>query len=159
MARFTLEPVEESFLQTAPQRFVRAFDISRPGRQVWEELINDGALGWCRLLGAGVSWTSPRPFGVGTTRRIKLVGLVVADERYFHWEEGRRKSFYVERCNVPLFKRFAEDYRVEETSPSSCRFTWRVAIEPSRIGRPGKPVNGLITRSVFMDTAKHFGAR
>ena len=159
MARFTLEPVDESFFQTAPQRLVRAFEIPRPVAQVWDELVADGTLSWCRALGAGATWTSPRPFGVGTTRRVKSTGLIVVEERYFQWEEGRRKAFYVERCGLPLFKRFAEDYLVEETSPSGCRFTWTVAVEPSAIGRPGSPVNALIFRSVFNDTAKHFGAR
>jgi Polyketide cyclase / dehydrase and lipid transport len=159
MTRFTLEPVDESFLETASQRLVRTFEISRSAQQVWEKLVADGTLAWCRVLGAGATWTSPRPFGVGTTRRIKAAGLIIVEERYFRWEEGARKSFYVERCNLPLFKRFAEDYLVEETSPSSCRFTWTVAVEPSAIGRPGNPVNALITRSLFNDTAKHFGAR
>ena len=159
MSRFKLEPADESFLQTAPQRFARTFEISSPVRQVWEELVADGALAWCWLLGAGAKWTSPRPFGAGTTRTTKAAGLLLAEERYFCWEEGRRKSFYVERCNLPLFKRFVEDYLVEETSASSCRFTWTVAVEPTVVGRLGNPVNALITRSVFKDTAKHFGAR
>lgn len=159
MTRFTLEPVDGDFLQTASRRFAREFEISRPAQQVWDELVADRTLAWCRLLGAGASWTSPRPFGVDTTRSIKVAGLIALDVRYFRWEEGRRNAFYVERCNLPLFNRFAEDYLVEETTPSSCRFTWTIAVEPSVIGRPGNPVSALINRSLFNDTAKHFGAQ
>jgi hypothetical protein len=124
---------------------------------VWDELCADGALGFCRLLG-GAKWTSPRPFGVGTTRSMKVAGgAIVIDERYFVWEEGRRNAFYVERCNLPLFKRFAEDYVVDETSPTSCRFKWTLAAEPTAVGKPGNPVNNVLVKSFFADTRKHYG--
>jgi hypothetical protein len=83
---------------------------------------------------------------------------LVLHEEYFHWEEGRRKSFYVKEATLPLFQRFAEDYLVDETAPSSCRFTWSVASEPKPAARPGNPINALITRSLFNDTRRHFGA-
>jgi hypothetical protein len=79
-------------------------------------------------------------------------------EVYFRWEEGRRKSFYIAEATLPLFRRFAEDYLVEELSPSSCRFTWTVASEAPPAARPGNPVNALVTRSLFADTRRHFGA-
>lgn len=133
------------------------FDIPQPAQRVWEALTADDTLGWCRAL-SRVEWTSPRPFGVGTTRTVRTpLGLIVIRENYFRWDEGRRKSFYVSQVTLPLFRRFAEDYLVEETGPSSCRFTWTVASEPSPAGRPGSPVNRMITRSLFADTRRHFG--
>lgn len=44
-------------------------------------------------------------------------------ERFFRWEEGRRQSFYVLKASSPLYRCFAEDYLVEPTSETSCRFT------------------------------------
>ena len=80
---------------------------------VWDELCADDALHWCRIL-QDVRWTSPRPFGVGTTREVALApGLVRVHERYFRWDEGRGNSFFVYEANAPVFKRFAEDYVVE----------------------------------------------
>jgi hypothetical protein len=86
-----------------------------------------------------------------------LFGALVVEERYFRWEEGRRQSFCVERASLPLFRRFAEDYLVEETSPTTSRFTWTIALDPSPAARPGDPLNALIVKGLFKDTQRHFG--
>jgi hypothetical protein len=157
--RFKGQPVDDdAFFDTAPFRLGDTFAIARPAADVWADLTADDTLRWCRLI-KGVEWTTPRPFAVGTTRVVRaLGGAVVLGERYFRWEEGRRKSFYVSEATLPLFRCFAEDYLVEELSPSSCRFTWTVASEAPPAARPGNPVNALVTRSLFRDTRRHFGA-
>ncbi len=154
---FKLRPGDENFLNSASERMVDTMEIGRPADAVWAELTSDETLSWCHLL-AGVTWTSPRPFGQGTTRTVQTpLGLLALREVYFRWEEGRRKSFYVAEATAPLFRTFVEDYLVEETSPSSCRFTWTVAFEAPPAARPGNPINRLITRSLFRDTRRHFG--
>ena len=155
---FKLEVCGEDFLRWEPQRQVAVFEIPHPAGHVWAALTSDDALKWCRAL-SGVTWTSPRPFGEGTTRTARTRGGALAlREIYFRWEEGRRNSFYVSEATLPLFRRFAEDYLVEEISPSSCRFTWTVANESPPAARPGDPINALITRSLFRDTQRYFGA-
>ena len=77
----------------------------------------------------------------------------------FAWEEGRRQSFYADRTSLPMFRRFAEDYFVEETSPTTSRFTWSIALDPTPVGRVGKPLNTLIVNGLFSDTRRHFPAR
>lgn len=155
---FKLKRCGEEFLDSAPQRQVGVFEIPRSAQAVWEELTSNETLSWCRALG-DVTWTSSRPFGEGTTRTVKTpLGAVVLKEVYFRWEEGRRKSFYVAEATLPLFRRFAEDFLVEELSPASCRFTWTVASEVPPAARPGNPINALITRSLFTDTRRHFRA-
>jgi hypothetical protein len=158
MPSFKVQPADEDFLATAPKRWVGTFDIPRPAASVWLALTRDGSLDFCRMLG-GAEWTSPRPFGVGTTRQMRVaLGAIVVQEAYFRWEEGRRKSFYVYECNLPVFNRVAEDYLVEETGPERCRFTWTLAGEPSAAGRPGAPLNAFIARSIIADMRRHFGA-
>ncbi len=152
-----LAPTDETFLATAPKRFERTFEIARPAASVWEDLTRDGTLDWCRALGSGAQWTSPRPFGVGTTRTAKVLGLLAVQERYVVWEEGRRKAFVGESINIPILKRIAEDYVVEPDGESACRFTWTVAVESSAAGKPGAPLNAAIFGSLFKDTAKHYG--
>ena len=156
---FKLQPCSEDFLGSGPGRQVGVFEVDQPAASVWEQLTSDDTLSWCRAL-SDVSWTSPRPFGQGTTRTVRTpLGVLVLKEVYFRWEEGHRKSFYVDQATLPLFRRFAEDYLVEEISPSSCRFTWIVASEPTPAARPGAALNGVIARRLFADTARHFNAR
>jgi hypothetical protein len=154
---FAVEPVDESFFETAPQRLIGTFDISRSASEVWGELVTDHPLSWCRVLGNGIEWTSDRPFGLGTTRTAKVLkGLGEAHEYYFRWEEGRRHSFYVLESSMPIYKRLAEDYLVEPTGENSCRFTWTIAWEPTLIGKG--PASRWILGTVMSDTRKHFNA-
>ncbi len=154
---FTCKTVDESFFESAPMRLRAGFEVAWPAAKVWEELTADDTLGWCRIL-QDVSWTSPRPFGVGTTRAVKsLQGANLLRERYFRWEEGRRKSFYVAESTGPLFRAVAEDYLVEPRGADACRFTWTIAVEPTALGRASTPVNRAILKTLFTDTARHYG--
>jgi hypothetical protein len=158
-ARFSAQPVDASFFETAPFRMADSFAIERSAAEVWAELTADNALAWCRIL-QRIDWTSPRPFGVGTTRTVRsLGGASVLDERFFRWEDGRRMSFYVERSSAPLFNRFAEDTVVEPISETSCRFAWTIAVEPKPVARLANPGNKLLLSSLFRDTRKHYGVR
>ena len=99
-----------------------------------------------------MSWTSARPFGVGTTRAVKsLKGASLLHERYFTWDEGSRMSFYVVESSAPLFKRFAEDYVVEPTSDASCRFSWTIAVEPHAAAKIADPLNRRLLGSLFRE--------
>jgi hypothetical protein len=154
---FATQPVDETFFDTAPVQLRETFEIPRPASEVWSELTSDDALSWVRVIDK-ITWTSPRPFGVGTTRTVSAVrGLNVLNERFFRWEDGRRKSFYAIEASVPGFGRFAEDYLVEPVSDTSCRFTWVVAIEPTAVGRVNMPVNRMILGTLFRDTRRHYG--
>jgi hypothetical protein len=157
---FDARPVDERFLEEAPVRLVAVLAIPRPAAAVWADLTGADPLSWCRILDR-VTWTSARPFGVGTTREVvALKGLNVFQERFLRGEEGRRKSFMVEKASAPLARAFAEDYLVEPAGPdgASCTFTWTVAYEPSAAGKPGDAVNRRLLSSLFKDTQKHYGA-
>jgi hypothetical protein len=156
---FPLQPVEETFFDTAALRLTEAFDIPRPAANVWADVTADNPLSWCRLL-RSITWTASRPFGVGTTRTARTIGnATVLNERFFRWEEGRRKSFYVLESNLPFFRRFAEDYLVEPTSEAACRFTWTIAVEPHPLARPANPVGRLLLSTLLRDTGTHYGVR
>jgi hypothetical protein len=155
---FKNQPVDESFFDSAPVRLSDTFEVARPAADVWAELTADDALRWCRIIDE-LTWTSPRPFGAGTTRTVKsLKGANVINESFFRWDEGRRKSFYVVDASAPLFTRFAEDYLVEPGSDGACRFTWTIAYESRPSMRPGTPVNNRLLRTLFTDTRKHYSA-
>jgi hypothetical protein len=152
----SLTPVDESFFQTAPQRFTHTWEIARPADSVWSELNGDQPLHW--ITGFSITWNTAPPFGVGTTRTASVLGLIKMEEKYFIWEEGRRNAFYGAAMNLPLFTSLAEDYVVEPRGENACTFTWTIAVEPSPLGKPGAPVNKLLFGQAFRDTGKHFRA-
>jgi len=153
----TLEPVDETYFERAPQRFVRTWSIAQPAEKVWAELTGDKPLHWER--GLRLRWTSPRPFGVGTTRQGKMMGgMMTLDEYFFIWEEGRHCAFYGTHTNVPALKSFAEDYVVEPDSSDRCSFTWQIAMTPSALGRLSAPVNAMMANRTFRDTGRYFKA-
>jgi hypothetical protein len=154
---FSCAPTDESFVDTAPHRFAETFAIAKPAEQVWADLTGDDALHWCKAL-TKLRWTSERPYGVGTTRTVRVLGLIRLDERFIVWEEGRRKTFVGVQANLPIIKRVAEDYLVEPAGEGSCTFTWKIGIEPSGSGKPGMPLNKAIFRSLFRDTRQHYAS-
>lgn len=154
---FVCESIEEDFFDRAPVQLRETFDAPRPASEVWDELTSDNPFGWCRIL-QSITWTSPRPFGVGTTRTVRsLGGTSVLKERFFRWEEGRRQSLYALESSTPMFRRFAEDHLVEPTCEESCAFTWTIAVEPKPGARIANPVNRWILGTLFRDTRRHFG--
>lgn len=154
---FNAKPADASIFETAPVKLKATFEIDQPAAKVWDDLTNDTALHWCRIL-EPVEWTSPKPYGVGTTRIVRsLKGLNVFHEEFFRWEEGRQKSFFVAKTSGPLFDRFAEDYLVEPRGDDACTFTWTIALEPKLLAKPGTPVNKAILKTLFTDTRKFYG--
>ncbi|MDA2893108.1 SRPBCC family protein [Mycolicibacterium sp. BiH015] len=162
MARwFTLKPADAGFFTSAPHvfRYVKHFDATPA--QVWESLQSDESLAaWGNTVGS-LTWTSPRPFGAGTTREVGT-GPVLVREQFFEWTEGCGYAFFATEANVPLFRRFAEDYRIEPEGTGT-RFTWLVAIEP--VGALKLPFKVLApaVRAAFgraaSDGQKYFAAR
>jgi polyketide cyclase/dehydrase/lipid transport protein len=126
---YPVEPADEDFLASAPHVFTYQKRFAAPPQTVWESLISDQSIAaWSSAL-KSVTWTSPRPFGVGTTREVAPPVGPRMRERYFLWEEGRRHSFAVYESTAQLFKRFAEDYLVEPDGDDTL-FTWVLALEP-----------------------------
>jgi hypothetical protein len=150
-----LPVVDETFLASAPTRFVEVFDIALPTSTVWAELTRDGTLDWCR--GLKINWLSPRPFGVGTKRQAKLLGVLLqVQEEYFIWEEGRRMAFFVTAARPPAYRRSAEDYAVDAIAADRSRFTWTLAFDLTLLGKVSAPVMPVIVKRMFADTRHHF---
>ena len=163
MTWYPLQPADASFFDTAPvvERFpVR---LAVPPARVWESLASDGSLADWPLGLRRLSWTSPRPFGVGTTREVVLpLAAMTLREEFFRWEDGARYSFHVRAATRRLFTRFAEDYTVEPDGAGTL-FTWTIALEPApgwagvlrRAGRVNRRAFGLVPRAAARYFARY----
>ena len=76
-----------------------------------------------------VAWTSPKPFGVGTTRTVSMMGGLEGYEEFVEWERGKRMAFTFVGCNKNATEKFVEDYRVVELGKGRCRVQWYMAME------------------------------
>jgi hypothetical protein len=76
-----------------------------------------------------VEWTSPSPYGVGTTRNVHLIGDMTAYEEFVAWERGKRMAFTFVGCSRDVARSFLEDYRVTDLCNGSCRVEWYMAME------------------------------
>jgi len=157
---YPLEPADEKFFTDAP--FVHTYPVylDVPAEDVWAALTSDASLSSWRLPIKSLTWTSPRPFGVGTTREVLLSGRMFGiRERFFRWEEGRRMSFAGTHFDRRLLRRFAEDYVVESRDGGS-RFTWTIAIEPTpgarRLFAVSDPLNAMFYRAVPWAAKRYF---
>jgi hypothetical protein len=75
-----------------------------------------------------VEWTSPKPFGVGTTRTVSMTGDLVGYEEFIAWERGKRMAFTFVGCSQNTVESFLEDYRVTDLGDGRCRAEWYMAI-------------------------------
>jgi uncharacterized protein YndB with AHSA1/START domain len=127
---YPLEHSDASVLTSAPHVYRYRTQYPASPERVWESLVSDESLAAWGPSVKSVTWLSPRPFGVGTTREVVLTGGAPrVRERFIRWEEGRRYSFAVYEASVPVFRHFVEDYLVEADGDHTL-FTWTVAIEP-----------------------------
>lgn len=147
MSWYPLESVDESFFTTAAHRYEFPIDLDVPPERVWESIASDESVAAWGMGVRSIRWTSPRPFGLGTTREVELpLGVMTVRERFFVWDEGKRYAFEVYEANRRYYRRFAENYMIEERAGGS-RLTWTIAIEPQPrlklLTDLGRPLNRL----------------
>ncbi|OZG26200.1 MxaD family protein [Williamsia sp. 1138] len=164
MPTYALESFDLDFFDTAPVTHKFSVNLPVSPERAWAELTRQNTLDWCRLIKA-INFTSPAPYGVGTTRSAQLApGYARLSERFFCWDEDPqaqryRNAFYVEQANVPGLRRFGELSEIEPAE-RGCRFTWSFAIELggplARTSKFALPVSAKAFGTLETDTVKYF---
>ncbi|MFI5719231.1 SRPBCC family protein [Nocardia sp. NPDC051750] len=120
------ERVGVEFVDNAPVRFSNSVDLAITPEQLFEVLADaESWPNWATVI-TKVTWTSPEPRGVGTTRLVDMRGGLTGDEEFLVWEPNTRMAFRFNSCSTGAVAAFAEDYRVVATS-EGCRLTWTLA--------------------------------
>jgi uncharacterized protein YndB with AHSA1/START domain len=145
---FTCRAVELDFLDSAAWRFDNVVELDAPPGEVFD-IFADGE-SWPKWFDAvqRITWTSPEPKGVGTTRTVTLAVTplkVTVQERFLVWDPGQRFTFRFEGVGLPLFHAGIEDYRLQDLSGGRCALTYTVCLEPTAVVRLAGPV----TRPLF----------
>lgn len=109
-----------------------------------------------------VEWTSPQPYGVGTTRSVYMMGDMVGHEEFVAWERGVRMAFSFVGCSKDATEKFLEDYRVTDLGDGTCRVQWYMAMEPKGFSRHImfliRPLMLLANRAMFRKFRKFVDA-
>ncbi|HET6734354.1 MAG TPA: SRPBCC family protein [Mycobacterium sp.] len=144
MVMHSCERVGLDFIGGAPFRFVSTVDLAITPEQLFEVLADaESWPQWATVI-TKVTWTSPEPRGVGTTRTVHMRGGIVGDEEFLAWEPFTHMAFRFNEASTGSIAAFAEDYRVLPTA-GGCHLTWVMAMKPNgvaaRLGMSlGRPV-------------------
>ena len=159
---YPCERVDVTFTDTAPYRFRNSVDLAITPEQVFEVLADaDSWPRWASVI-TKVTWTSPEPRGVGTTRTVNMRGGIVGDEEYLVWEPFTRMAFRFNQCSTKAVAAFAEDYRVDVISGGS-RLTWTLAQKPAGPAKLAmfatRPLLNLVFRRFLTNLRRYTDAR
>jgi hypothetical protein len=108
--------VDQHLLETARARAVAEREMAVSAAQLFATL-EDGP-SWAKWTGVirEVSWTSPKPFAIGTTRTVTLRGGITFDEVFWAWEPNRRMGFSVNAASIGLLSGLSEVYEIAPLS-------------------------------------------
>lgn len=145
---YPCEQVGLDFLERAPQRFTNSVDLAVTPDQVWEVLADAEAWPhWASVI-TNVTWTSPEPRGVGTTRVVDMRGGIVGSEEFLAWEPGRHMAFRFNESSTSALAVFVEDYRIDATA-AGCRLTWTLANRLTGAARLFSPLSAPLMNLAF----------
>ncbi|MGB3232286.1 MAG: SRPBCC family protein [Mycobacterium sp.] len=162
-ARHPCERVDLDFVARAPYRFVSTVDLAITPEQLFEVLADETSWPQWATVITDVTWTSPEPRGVGTTRTVDMRGGITGDEEFLVWEPFTRMAFRFNEATTDAVAAFAEDYRVVPTA-DGCHLTWIMAMKPSGLaGRfglfAGRPVMGWMFQRFLHNLRRHTDER
>jgi hypothetical protein len=84
-----------------------------------------------------VTWTSPQPHGIGTTRTVDMRGGIVGDEEFLAWKPFSHMAFRFNEASTGSIAAFGEDYRIVPTA-TGCNLTWVMAMKPKGVVQPAR---------------------
>jgi carbon monoxide dehydrogenase subunit G len=121
------------FFEQAPNRSVAEVTIRATPEQLFD--VFEDAEAWTAWVPViqKVEWTSPRPFGPGTTRTVTMKGGAYGKERFFLWERGKRMAFHFTEGSSSGVAAFAEDYQVTDLGDGRTHLRWVMALEPKGV--------------------------
>ena len=134
------------YFATAPVRFV--YERELPVSPAVLFAIFEDEHSWPQWVPgiAKVDWTSPRPFGLNTTRTVTFTGGMEVYERFIGWEQGKHMAFCFTGATQRVWASFGENYEVEDLGNNRCTLRWTVAYEPRFIFKALHPFFGPLMK-------------
>jgi hypothetical protein len=157
---FALDPCELDFCERSPRRIVNEAVLPLDAARAFELIASSDELGsWLQDF-VSCTWTSPAPYGVGSTRDVRL-RLFSVTERFIAWQPGERLAFTMTATTLPVFSRAVEDLKLTPLAPDRTRLSWTAHYDVPPLARPVHPImrpvfDQILARSVVKLT-RHAG--
>lgn len=156
-------PVGVDFFARSKNVFVAEEIIKATPEQIFEVFEDADSWPVWALPIQRVEWTSPQPFGIGTTRTVYMSGGLDGYERFIEWQPGKRMAFTFVGSSKDVTESFVEDYRVEDLGNGHCKVTWYMGMEAKGISQYfmfiTRPVMRLANRYMFGKFKQYVEAR
>jgi len=156
---FECTPVGLEFLEQTKNVF-RAEEIVKASPETIFEVFEDAHAWtvWAMPI-QKVEWTSPKPYGIGTTRSVHMMGDMIGYEEFIAWEPGKRMAFTFVGCSKDATEKFLEDYRITDLGDGSCRVEWYMAMDTRGFSKHlmwmTRPLLRLANRRMFKKFKKY----
>jgi hypothetical protein len=131
---YECKKVDISYFNTAKNRFKAVVEIDSTPEKIFACFEDaDSWKKWAPPI-TDVKWTSPKPFGMGTTRTVSMIAGLVGDEVFIAWDYPKRMAFCFTHCSHKMVESFAEDYLVTPLDNGKTRLEWTMGITNKGIG-------------------------
>jgi hypothetical protein len=154
MEMYPLEPAGEDLLRRAQAHSVAEREYPIAAERLFA-MFEEGS-SWCEFFPVirKVEWTSPRPFDVGTTRTVTVIGGVRLDEVFWAWKPGSRMGFAISAASNRAIHGLVELYDFIPLDDQRCKLRWEMGMElsgPMRVAEPRMPASLLRTQTWCMN--------
>jgi hypothetical protein len=128
MPAYPLRHVDDDFLASAPLVVRSSVQLRASQEAVWTALGSDEMWSWLPVIDR-LEWQSPRPFGPGAIRRLRLGKLVTVDEEFYRWDENERATFRIVGQSRKVLDALIEDFALVPKDGGT-ELTWTMALAP-----------------------------
>ena len=157
MRRYVCDKVDDAWVDTAPVTMVMRADIEAAPSDIWAALEDASAWPrWATVI-THVEWTSPEPFGVGTTRTVTMRGGLVGYEEFIAWQPYRRMGFRFNEASMQGVSAFAERYTLQPLPGGGTRVVWVMAMAPTGVSKLIVPLTRFPMQLAFARMLRRFG--
>ncbi len=147
--RFECEKVGLDFFEKATTRFSYDVEVPCSPEALFKSFEDAGS--WPIWVGpiSHVKWTSPEPFGVGSTRSVSLPGGMIGYEEFIAWEPCKHMAFRFNQFTNDSISAFGENYLVTDLGNGRCNLNWTIAMKQKGIAKMFAPLMRPVMRWYF----------
>ena len=151
---FKINDDKLDYIDKAPYNISNEVIINASPEKVFSVLTDKSWSNWFHDF-KDMTWTSPAPYGKGSTRVVNLKTLSVK-ETILAWEKEKRYSFVITDLTLPLVKDMVEDMQFEKTPEGNTKMSWKVYYTPTLMMSIIHPIARMIFGSMFTKSINNF---